>query len=103
MSKTMATYTREDLLAICECAFVQQEHWYNRDSASAQRQLGEAYALLKAGCEFWIGSDTDIRTIWVVITSEGFAHKDYDGGLDTEHFYLPTRERLAQSDGKDWY
>lgn len=94
---------RDELLSICEAAFVPQEHWSNRDSASAQRQLGEAYALLKAGCEYWIGRDTDARTIWVTIEYEGFAHKDYDGGLDTDHFYLPTRQRLADANGTDWY
>ena len=96
-------YTREELLAICEAGFVPQEHWSNRDTASAQRQLGEAYALLKAGCDYSIGSDTNNRTIWAVITFEGFARKDYDGGLDTEHFYLPTRKRLADANGTDWY
>ncbi|KUM34554.1 hypothetical protein [Arthrobacter sp. EpRS71] len=99
----MNQYTRDELLAICEASFVPQQHWSNRDSASAQRQLGEAYALLKAGCEFWVGRDTDSRTIWLTIEFEGFAHKDYDGGLDTEHFYLPTRERLAGAQGTDWY
>lgn len=33
MAKT--DYTREDLIAICERAIVPQDHWRNRDSASA--------------------------------------------------------------------
>lgn len=96
-------YTREALLDICEASFVAQQHWSNRDSASAQRQLGEAYALLKAGCEFTIGSETDDRTVWLNVSSEGFAHHDYGGGLDEDFFYLPSQERLRQVDGKDWY
>lgn len=94
---------RDELISICEAAFVPQEHWSNRDTASAQRQLGEAYALLKAGCEFWIGPASNDQTLWVNIAFEGFAHKDYDGGLDTDHFYLPTRKRLEEANGTDWY
>lgn len=99
----MSEYTREELVAICEAAFVPQEHWSDRDSSAAQRQLGEAYALLKAGCELQIDPDTNARTIWVSITFEGFAHKDYNGDLETRTFYLPTRSRLANAKGIDWY
>lgn len=44
--------TREDLIAICERAIVPQDHWRNRDSASAQLGVGAALVLLKAGCKF---------------------------------------------------
>lgn len=56
--------TREDLLALCERAFVPHDRWRNRDSSSAQRQLGEAYALLKAGCDFYVSGKSDTGTLW---------------------------------------
>lgn len=100
-------YSRDDLLAICERAFVPQAKWHDRDSSAAQRQLGECYALLKAGCDFSISRDglliTDARTIWVTVTWEGFGHFDWGGPLDVETFYLPTSHRLNERDGKDWY
>ena len=101
-------YSRENLLAICEGAFVPEAEWANRDSADAQRQLGECYALLKAGCKFAVlrGPDlmTDKRTIWVEVQYKGFAHLDYDGPLDKDTYYLPTLARLdSAGSGKDWY
>lgn len=101
-------YSRDDLLAICERAFVPETRWFNRDSASAQRQLGECYALLKAGCNFVVqrgddGCSTDDHTVWVEVACKGFAHMDYDGPLDRETYYLPTAARLDDRDGRDWY
>lgn len=101
-------YTRDDLLAICQAAFVPQEKWRNRDTSGAQRQLGECYALLKAGCDFRIlrGGrylDTDDRTIWVEVEFRGFRYFDHDGGTEDETYYLPTRERLERAAGRDWY
>lgn len=99
--------TREELLAICNSAFVPQARWTNRDSAQAQRQLGEAYALLRAGCEFEILTKgtlvTDEETVWLKITFEGFNHHDHDGALDDETFYLPTWKRIADNPERDWY
>jgi len=103
-------YTREELIAICERSFVPEEKWRNRDSASAHRQLGECYALLKAGCDFGIIGrtpssflQTDAETIWVVVAYKGFGAFEYDGTPDDETFYLPTAERLNERDGQDWY
>jgi hypothetical protein len=100
-------YTREDLLAICERAFVPQDKWLDRDSSDAQRQLGECYALLKAGCDFAISRGgslvTDDRTIWVSVVWEGFAHFDWGGPHDRETYYLPTDARLDAVNGGDWY
>jgi hypothetical protein len=105
---TQPEYSRDNLIEICERAFVPQSHWSNRDTSGAQKQLGECYALLRAGCGFRIirGSDlrTDDRTIWLEVESQGFAHFDYDGGEDYDTYYLPTPERLESSGpGNDWY
>lgn len=98
---------RNRLVAICERAFVAEEFWFNRDSAKSQRQLGECYALLRAGCVFELRHDMsgqpDDGTIWVRIWSQGFAHFDWGGGLDEETYYLPDEDRLDRADGKDWY
>lgn len=104
---TNKTYDRSELLAICEDAFVLQEDWSNRDTSGAQIQLGQCYALLKAGCEFVVirgGSlATTDHTIWVEVEFNGFSYFDYGGSTDDETFYLPTRARLEQVAGKDWY
>lgn len=110
------TYDRETLIGICEKAFVLQDKWGDRDSSSAQRKLGECYALLRAGCKFEIltadndgkkhGMVTDERTIWLEITFKGFRHFDWcdeDDCLDRETFYLPTAARLDNVNGGDWY
>jgi hypothetical protein len=100
-------YTREELISICERAVVLENHWLDRDSADSQRQIGECWALLKAGCEYkilTIGSlKTDEKTIWVKITFDGFAKFDWNGGQDEENYYLPTPERLEERKGGDWY
>ena len=107
----MSLPSRGDLLALCERGFVPEDQWHDRDSASAQRQLGEAYALLRAGCQFERaemrrGGD-DGETHWVRIHSRGFAYfeGDYDGlgPLDDDLFYIPTAERLDRAAGRDWY
>jgi hypothetical protein len=103
----VSDYTRGDLLAICERAFVPQDKWCDRDSSSAQMQLGQCYALLKAGCDFHIRSDsslcTDDRTIWVAVAWHGFDYFDWGGAPDDDTFYLPTVKRLDQCAGRDWY
>lgn len=103
-------YTREELISICEKAFVPQDKWHDRDSQSAQTQLGEAYALLKDGCKFTVmvtkdgkGCSTDDRTIWIEIESKGFARFDWGGELERETYYLPSQKRLKDRKGSDWY
>jgi hypothetical protein len=105
---TTTEYTREDLIAICEKSSVQELNWNDRDSSSAQRQIGEALMLLKAGCEFRIlherdGLMTDEKTIWVEITSRGFSYHDFGGNTDKDKFYFPTQARLDEAGGRDWY
>lgn len=104
----MATYTREDLISLCEQGAAPEAGWHDRDSAEAQRQMGEAWALLRAGCAFEVLTKgdlkTDDRTIWVEITFDGFGA--FEGGdKETELFYLPTQQRIdaAALSGGDWY
>lgn len=98
--------TREDLIAICERAFTPQEKWRNRDSGDAHRQLGECYALLKAGCDFYVRYDGRLHTWWVTVEYHGFDYFEYgaqEGCTSNEQFYLPTAERLDARPGEDWY
>lgn len=118
LSETRKTYTREELLDICEKSFVPQDKWWDRDSASAQLGVGKCYALLKAGCEYKIlftvdgdGCSTDDKTIWIQFYvhdfqwfeygSESFDHRGVED-MDY-HFYLPTLKRLEERKGGDWY
>jgi hypothetical protein len=102
-------YTREDLIAICERGFVPVDEWHDRDSAGAQRQLGEALALLRSGCDWWLASSpvTDDRTIWIEAEFPGFNAFEYGRSdrstWDCETFYLPTAARLDERSGSDWY
>ena len=109
----MKEYTREDLIKICEQAFVPENMWHDRDSESSQRKLGECYALLKAGCDFRVVYDddlcgTDENTIWLYVYSNGFSWFE-DWGEDRylskekHHYYLPTQKRLDEANGGDWY
>lgn len=93
---------RIELIKICENAVVDESEWRNRDTASAQRQLGECWALLKAGCNYTV---TDRRTdvIWLDVYFDGFMTKDAGASKDSESFYLPTFEDLKRVNGSDWY
>lgn len=104
----MNRYTRDDLIAICERAVVPHERWSDRDTDSAQRGVGKAWAYLRAGCEFRVIYDdnicgTDDRTIWVEITHDNFGVLDWGGPQETDRFYLPTPARLDATAGRDWY
>lgn len=108
MSATETTYTREELIALCEDAIRPESAWRDRDSESAHRQVGEAWALLRAGCEFTIECDdpaTNDKTIWVRIVSAGFQYFEWgeDEFKRSEVFYIPTRERLNSAGEGDWY
>ena len=113
-------YTREDLLKICEQAFVSEDKWHDRDRANAQSCLGECSALLKDGCEFEVVyeeddhiCETDEDTIWLYIYSKGFMYyescypddtkEERKGYKEKKHFYLPTQKRLDEANGEDWY
>jgi len=101
--------SREYLISICERSIVPESRWSNRDSSSAQRQLGECLVLLKAGCQYRVcdlPSDnlfiTDDRIIWIEITLKGFSWFE-SGIVEVETYYLPTTKRLHESQGGDWY
>jgi len=77
-------------------------------------QLGEAWALLKAGCAFRVRTAEnqpkddacvmDDKTIWLDISARGFmAFEDGAGELEEKLFYLPTTSRLRKCAGSDWY
>ncbi|WP_138945277.1 hypothetical protein [Plantibacter sp. M259] len=100
---------REQLIDLCWRGVVPVDHWYDRDSADAQKQLGEALALLRAGCEYRLTTNpkqTD-QTIWVEIEYPGFNAfedgRDDRSAWDRTLFYIPTVERLERREGKDWY
>lgn len=105
-------YSREDLVAICEAAVVNQSDWLNRDSPGAHEQLGLCWVMLKAGCDFYVhspkpgdrGCHTDDRTIWLTVHWKTFAAFEY-GNEETKSdtFYIPTPKRLNKSIGTDWY
>lgn len=99
-------YTRDELIAICEQAISPQSTWHDRDSEGATRQLGECWALLKAGCDYRMSKEepcvTDKYIIWIEIVSKGFDYFEI-GELREDTFYLPTPTRLAARAGKDWY
>ena len=111
----MKKYTREDLLKICEQAFVPESKWHDRDSENAQCKLGECYALLKAGCDFEVTYKdedsmcvTDENTIWLYVYSKGFFWfefygEDRDDYKEKHHYYLPTQKRLDETKDEDWY
>ena len=104
----MKEYTREDLIKICEQAFVPEDKWHDRDSETSQCSLGECYALLKAGCDFEVVYEDDVcatneRTIWLNVYSKGFGYFDWGGAKEKHHYYLPTQKRLDEANGGDWY
>lgn len=98
----VAQPTREELIALMDRAVVPQEKWHNRDSASAQRQLGEGRALLLAGCPFVFDDDCDQDTWWITISYKGFDwFEQHIPSSDT--CYIPTAKRLEARAGEDWY
>ena len=114
-------YSREQLISICEQAIVPVERWHDRDSPAAQLGVGEAWALLKSGCDFTIrtadnstknsGCITDERIIWIEIEHPTFNSFEEGGDrefFNKELFFLPTPARLQESETvvreqKDWY
>jgi hypothetical protein len=109
MGKTHVTpsYTRDELIAICERAVVPHDRWSDRDTPSAQEGVGKAWVFLRAGCDFRVLTSgfviTDDNTIWLEIDHDNFGVIDWGGPRETETFYLPTPERLNANSGKDWY
>lgn len=103
----MTTPTRDELIDLCIRGSVPQDRWCNRDSASAQRQLGECLALLAAKCDFTVsptigGSSDNGRTWWVTVYFKGFNYFEV-GEESNEDFYVPSANRIAEAKGGDWY
>lgn len=97
-------YTREILIGLCEDGIRDQHHWYDRDSESATRQLGEAWSLLKAGCDFKVKEAREKTVRIEVFNIEGFQYHELGlEGLNSDHFYIPTRARLEAVGDGDWY
>jgi len=96
--------SRAELIALCEAAIVPEERWCDRDSAGAQKQIGEVWALLRAGCAFEFKDDMEREgTWWITVTYRGFGAFDWDGLAERDLFYIPTPQRLARTEGRDWY
>ena len=122
----------EDLIKICEDAVVPYNKWHDRDSYSAQMNIQDIYKRLKAGIEYTISNDHSFNSIqidfkkptetqveemknhYLNIDSLEDYRKEY--GYDDEMFnaypddvhsyssgYLPTREKLNEVNGDDWY
>ena len=121
---------RDDLICICRDSVVNHRDWHDRDSNSAQIQLNDIYNALTAGIEYTY--KTDNRTIWITfekatyddlskgsyldISSIDDYRLDCDPNYENEMFeghgldltdgdfgYIPTRERLDEANGYDWY
>lgn len=106
--KTSADPSRAELVALCEAAIVPMGKWHDRDSATAHEQVGRAWALLRAGAPFTVCSEppcaTDNEMVWVYISWRGFDSFELgDDGSLRETFYIPTRQRITASAGRDWY
>lgn len=99
--------SRIELIELCNKAVVPHKLWRNRDTSSAQRQVGELLALLRADCPFEVVTEgdwaTSERTIVVKVSYRGFSSFEEDAGLSKETFYLPTQTSLDEAAGRDWY
>lgn len=103
-------YDRNKLIDIAERAVVPHKFWSNRDSSAAQRQAGEALALLRANCFYAVLDNpassccTNEKTIWLEISFKDFSDfEEGEGSLTSKRFYLPTDDCLNKANGRDWY
>jgi len=126
----MVIKSREELIAICGDSVVPAEKWSDRDSYSAQVNVEKVYQLLKAGCEFI--ATVDVYGDFIDVSFNNITHEqerasmcvcldidsleDYKGegemfyaerciDFDKKYIggYIPTRKRLEEFDGRDWY
>lgn len=96
----------EAIVKLCERAFLPQEKWRDRDTSGCQRQLGELYAMARAGSECSIELGHRGRLLDVTVKIRGFMYHECgaeDGILEIETFYCPSLEWLEVCDGGDWY
>lgn len=94
--------SREELIALCEAGHVKQKDWRNRDSFGAQVKLATARALLMAGCAYEFWEEQKHGCHWITIHAKGFNWFEMSE-MTRETAYIPTRERLADAEGSDWY
>jgi hypothetical protein len=96
--------TREELIELCERGIRPMSVWMNRDSHSAQVQLGKAWVLLRAGVEFTFDKPSH-KCHWIDFHGiEGFQYHEWGAeGLEDDHAYIPTAERLEEVGDRDWY
>ena len=97
-------YTRDELISIAYDAVMPYEQWCERDTPDAQIGAATVGALLRAGCKYKVLSQgsrvvvTDGHTIWLEIL-----HYEFESEERWETYYLPTRESLEKTPGRDWY
>lgn len=122
--------TREGLMQICKDAVVPFKKWNDRDSYRAQCTISDIHGLLSVGAEYELDLK-DPDTTWILfknLTSEQENNydryllptdslddyfKEFDGemfdgggidvGTDYMKGYMPTRRRLSEVKGEDWY
>ena len=129
----MIKYTREELIEICKNSIVHHTKWNDRDSHIAQCEINSIHEGLTAGFDFKIDKETDDETIWISFVNIDFNKidngesleindvedyfRDCDPEYETEMFegygidfksnytrgFMPTRKKLNDSDGEDWY
>jgi len=106
-----------------EQCIVPRDKWSDRDSNSAQRNIGDIWRLLKSGHRFEIWSDykdeararllslddffspenticTNYIYIYDIMT---FSACEYDTKGEKITYYFPTPFGLKNAEGKDWY
>lgn len=122
--------SREELIELCRDAVVPFLKWNNRDSYLSQVNLTSIYAGLKAGLKYSIKIEGG--TIWITFKKPtkkqradlsnhnlnidslddyrqhfGDESEMFDGnGIDWDSYlgsYMPTRKRLDECQGEDWY
>jgi len=92
---------RDYLISLCEKAIVKQDNWTDRDSASSQVQIGKAWALLKANCDYKAIQQNE-QIIDLTIEYKGFSYFEMLD-MEKDYFYIPTEKLLEKMNGKDWY
>ena len=126
-------YNKKELIELCERAVVPCERWNNRDSASSQNGLYEIYIRLNADIPYtytienertiWISfekptkeqEENMYRYNLCVDTVDDYRER-VSNDPDDEMFYpgyypfnepfstyMPTKKRLDEASGEDWY
>lgn len=80
----MNTYTREELINICERSVVSFMDWNNRDSYSSQVQLVDIHRLLIIGAEFEIKIESETISVNFINLTEDLKGKYRDIGYELQ-------------------